>query len=282
MPTPGWYRDPERVAPVRWWDGEAWTAWQADSPRAPYPPPGAVERVAAKPPTLARRVLLGASGVAAVAVGLTAYGMTLDAREREAALLAAKPSALGSPGASAQEELDLVLDPDNRVVRWSRLFSAELPGRPFELLPVNTSSPWFSSYCSAIHAGEQGWTSKVSWWPSSVTVGIPSAELVDPSSLATTAGALLGVLRDRVGTPTGEQERITTQPVTDVAGRRAARATVVAHYTEAGVVNTPRLRLTIVQIHPLAHLAWLEILQNRATPDTEAALGRAYESIWVA
>lgn len=282
MPRPGWYRDPERTAAVRWWDGESWTAWQSDSPRAPYPPPGSVESVPARPSKVARRAFLGGTAAAAAAVGLTAYGMTLDARRRGEALAAGKPDTLGTPGSGPQEGSDLVLDPENRVVRWSRLFSAVLPGAPYELSAVTTSSTVFTSYVSALQTSDVGWTNKATWWPSSVIVGVPRRELVDPVSLSTTAGSLLGVLRDRVGTVSGDQDRVTTVPVETFPGREAQRATTTARYDGGGRIVTSGLRVTVVQAHPLAHIAWFELLQDAATPETAAALHEAYDSIWVA
>ncbi len=283
MPRPGWYRDPEHVAPVRWWDGTAWTAWQADSPRAPYPPPGPVASMPARAPSFSRRAaIVGGGTLALTAAGLTAYGMTLDSRQRAESLAAAKPSALGTPGTSPQETLNLVLDPASRVVRWARMFSAVLPGQPFELVPVTTTSVLFSSYTAALNTAETGWDSKQDGWPSSVTVGVPVKALVDPTSLATTAGSLLALYRDRVGKVAGAQPAIMTESVAGFGDHEAQRASVVARYEEAGRVTTPRLQVTVIQAHPLAHLAWCELLHTHASAETGAAIAASYDSIWIA
>ena len=175
-----------------------------------------------------------------------------------------------------------MVDPGNRVIRWSRLFSAELPPSPFELQTLSTAA-LFTSFVAALQTKDVGWTNQASWWPSAVTVAIPKPALVDPTSLSATAGALASELRGRVGKASGKQDAITVEPEDRFPGRAAQRAVAVARYDDdRGKVITARIRVTVVQIHPMAHLAWFELLHERSTQQTVEALAKAYESIWVA
>ncbi|HPZ50083.1 MAG TPA: hypothetical protein PLA44_09550, partial [Propionibacteriaceae bacterium] len=79
------------------------------------------------------------------------------------------------------------------------------------------------------------------------------------------------------------QDAITIEPEDRFPGRAAQRAVAVARYDDdRGKVITARIRVTVVQIHPMAHLAWFELLHERSTQQTAEALAKAYESIWVA
>ena len=49
-PAPGWYSDPWRIAPLRFWSGAQWTAHTAMQPPAPRTGPEAI-RAAQPPPT---------------------------------------------------------------------------------------------------------------------------------------------------------------------------------------------------------------------------------------
>ncbi len=281
MPSLGWYRDPERTAPVRWWDGERWTAWQADSARAPYPPPGPVETVAARRSPWSRRLLLGGGVALAGLAGATAYGMRLDAANRDQALASIRPSTLGSLGPGPQEDMPIVLDPATGTVRWSRLFSAVLPTAPFVLESFG-SSTFFESYAAAILVTDPGWTTKDTWWPSAAVVAIPKKELVDPTDLAASAGSIAAVTRSRLWDLAGDQGEITVEQVSLPDGRKAPRATAPVRFLDQGEAVGLRLRLTLIQAHPLAHLVWLDFLQDRAVLSTAEALDRAYATIWVA
>src|SRR6516164_4197350 len=62
-PPPGWYDDPWRVAPLRWWDGTAWS-WQVRG--LPPPPPPA-------PPVMP--IEAGLWGLVAITVLLVGIGV---------------------------------------------------------------------------------------------------------------------------------------------------------------------------------------------------------------
>jgi membrane protease YdiL (CAAX protease family) len=116
MPAPGWYADPWKQEPLRWWDGRQWTAHGGDDAGA-GPPPGAdvpvlSARELAAAPALPSRYAWPAVGalavsiaaevlvvltlrtvlhlpviVAIVVVGVTLYGILVEAARRVALAL---------------------------------------------------------------------------------------------------------------------------------------------------------------------------------------------------
>ncbi len=281
MPVPGWYRDPERTAPVRWWDGQRWTAWQADTPDAPFPPPGPVETVAARETGLRRRVLVGGLLAAAGFGGLTAYGMGLDERRRAEARAAAMPSVLGSVAPAPQQELAMVVDEATGFVRWSRLLTVQLPPPPFQQ-PAVLSSGAVVSTGVLRNAVDAGWTAADAWWPPTAVIGVPRDEYLDPTDLPRSAVALAGALRQRLYATGDDQPDVTVSDETRFTCP-AARATAEARFVDGrGAARTSRVRVTVLAVRPVAHAMWLDTLPDGSSQASADALDRAYDTIWVA
>jgi membrane protease YdiL (CAAX protease family) len=95
-PPPGWHPDPYGIAPLRWWDGTAWSPWvwgQGAAPAGPYTPYDlALEAQPAWFPDI-RTLRLPSAGlagllVALLVVGNLASGALLDSARMAAALIA--------------------------------------------------------------------------------------------------------------------------------------------------------------------------------------------------
>jgi hypothetical protein len=88
-PPPGWYADPWRVTPVRWWDGREWTGHTAaPGPERPWFPP---RRDAGETPGLrgGGLALAGFLLAEALAVGLALGAIALGASRHSPGLLVA-------------------------------------------------------------------------------------------------------------------------------------------------------------------------------------------------
>ncbi len=70
LPPAGYYPDPNRLAPYRWWDGTAWTPWTAQTTSTPAPPLVTQPGVAVNGPAAASTTIASARS--------TANGFRLD------------------------------------------------------------------------------------------------------------------------------------------------------------------------------------------------------------
>lgn len=126
-PRPGWYADPRGGDDFRWWDGEAWTAWLADSEYAPMPR-GAVARMVPKPALGSPRPIRGfLIGLAVLAVALLLAVVSLAGRSLPQAsrpYLEAVPTPMGTPGRIYQP---YQLRPADRTVVIYERLAMQLP-----------------------------------------------------------------------------------------------------------------------------------------------------------
>ncbi len=281
MPA-GWYPDPERTMPLRWWDGQSWTAWQAETAEAGYPPPGPVETVApVEPlsPVWARRALLGAGAALAAATGLGLWGHWLVREDREAAA-ASWPSALGlvrrGTGSTSLEA-----EPTG-VVRWSTQMSAQLP--------QGWSLAEGKGLQSVLHANvvgfdrTPGWEDSAYWWPAAVLLGTFSTRTYLSSDLPTTAGVIsqqMAALLYR-NVPDLSHEPASAEPGPTVHGHPSGRATTTVHYRSQGGSQQAEVQHTVVDVAQEQGLLWTVVIPDRATEAQRQAQTTAWESLWLA
>lgn len=285
MPA-GWYPDPERTAPLRWWDGQWWTAWQAETEAAGYPPPGPVERVApveSLSPVWARRALLGAGVGLAVATGIGIWGrQLLHEQHREAR--EAWPTTLGEPR-TAPGLLNMQVESTN-VVRLGSYLSAQLPPswRTGTITALGTSM--VVDHLIGYDAGTAGWNAQRSrWLPVAVTVATVILHGKYPSpDLVPTAGVLANQMaplyyKGAPGLRTGPVSVAEAPPVG--SGHRAARASLTVSYTDAGSSHA-ELRFTVIGLAQDSAVVWGEVIPEVASEAQRRAVSEAWGSLWLA
>ncbi|MDO5286312.1 MAG: DUF2510 domain-containing protein [Actinomycetia bacterium] len=283
MPA-GWYPDPERTMPLRWWDGQYWTAWQAETAEAGYPPPGPVERVEpVEPPSpvLVRRALLGAAAGAAVLTGLGLWGRRLVAAEREPQQQA-WPSVLGQPGRAAKQ-IGLTVETSG-VVRHGSHLSLQLPPgwRPSQL--TNLDHPLDNSVVGA-DLTTSGWVRRQSHWlPALICLAEIPLSMYLSRDLATSVGVLgeqvVGVLYS--GTPELSHDPVTATAGPAVQGHSTGEAGTTVRYREQGGSSQARMRFRLIELNQAVAVLWTDIDPDVATEAQRQAQTKAWESLWLA
>ncbi|MDO5681497.1 MAG: hypothetical protein Q4G46_01540 [Propionibacteriaceae bacterium] len=230
LPRPGWYADPRGEDPessgpptapeaedgdrFRWWDGEGWTAWLADSAYAPRPR-GAVARIEPVPvlgtPRSPRPFLasLVAVGLIIVLVGISLIGQGM-AQPSEPFLRARPPEGEGPARVYQEYELDVI---KRQVVIYQRL---ELPLPPsMKILPgVEKITTVFRKATQAYQpAGGANDAVPI------MLIGDAEPELVVPGDAAASSERILRALLLRYEQGGGvTPQRLTTEPWPAVPG----------------------------------------------------------------
>ena len=277
---PGWYADPSRTAPVRWWDGEQWTRWLSRDPAAA--PPGVAptltpvepEEPLATAPAPARRAAaeptVGLPVAVAVVVGtllVAVVGLGAVARVSEDRL----PSgpALAPPAAAAAAPL--TFDPATRAASVGEL-QVMLPGPPYTCSSrPEPFTPAFASVllCStAVHEDIDG---RGGDWSATAGAGILATDVVVAGDVQQTADQVFAAVRSRFF---AQQQTTVTNLGTQPTGlTAAARSTIVTGEVRYRVPGVPsRYDRVVVVVVALADGRYAAVVSARPEKTPTATL----------
>lgn len=179
-PRPGWYADPRGGEDFRWWDGEGWTAWLADSAYAPRPR-GEVARQVPVPilaePRPMGGVLIGIAAAAVVlllaAVSVIGQGLPQESQP----FMAVRPS---SPGTPTKVYEPLGVRSEERVIVIYERLELPVPARSYVALEP-TSLPGTLSRARVAYASTDATLSVP------VVIGVVDPALIVPGDVAASA-----------------------------------------------------------------------------------------------
>ncbi|WP_432560003.1 hypothetical protein [Granulicoccus sp. GXG6511] len=291
-PRAGWYADPRGVGATaepaadgadadlrtaadpdaeqfRWWDGEAWTAWLADSAYAPTPR-GAVPRVipvpGLTPPRSLRWFTVGWAAslltVLLLATSLIGQGMPQQSQH----FLRARPTDLGTP---ERVYRDYVFGPDRRAVIYERV-EMTLPDevRPLsDVDRINTVLRRATQAYIPIGTGEE--------LVANLLIGDAEPELVATGDARTSAERILPALIARYRQGGGvTPERVRTEPWPTIPG--AVRVTGFLRYaTPTAGADGDHLLMVVTPWAQGPHsgmAVWIALVPETAPPETTDAL----------